>query len=146
MDTSGSPVSGDPLKVPKDRLVLSEHEKMPSIHVSDCTAHILEIFPDVEPDHVTTLVADAIQIYGTGTMEWVLHTLLNDPRRPKVPKRGNENFDDDSNGAEEPSPMNCGINYGDHNRPFVGGQNYAELTLVRLVVSPLFDSHAYIMT
>ena len=74
IDTSGSPVSGDLSEVPQDKLVLSEHEKMGSIHISDCTARILEIFPDVEPDHITALVVDTIQIYGTGTMEWVLHT------------------------------------------------------------------------
>ena len=73
------------------------------------------------------------------------------PGYPKVPpKRGNKNLDEDLNGAERGSPLepvNCGINYGDHNRPFVGGQNYAELALVCLFVSPLFDSRTtYAMT
>jgi hypothetical protein len=140
-DTFGLPVYDDPLEVPQDKLVLLEHEKMAPIHadtVSDCVARILEIFPDVEFDHVTALVTDIIQTYGTRTVARVLHTLLDDPRYPKVQKRANRNLDEDSNSAEEGSPLeqvNCGLNYSDHNRPFVGGQNYAELTLVRLFIS-----------
>ena len=58
----------DPFKVPQDKLVLPEYEKMSPIHadtVSDCVARILETFPDVEADHVTALVTDTIQIYHT---------------------------------------------------------------------------------
>jgi hypothetical protein len=138
--SSGSPVFDDPLEVSQDSFILSEHDKMALIHtdtVSDCATRVLEIFPDVEPDHATALVTDAIEIYGTGTVERVLHTLCDDPRYPKVQKRGNKDLDDDSNSAEgnPQQQVNCGLNYSDHNRPFVGGQNYTELTLVRLFIS-----------
>jgi TRIAD3 protein (E3 ubiquitin-protein ligase RNF216) len=136
IDTSSSSHVFDPFEVSQDKFTLAEHEKMALIHantVSDYAARVLEIFPDVEPDHATALVTDTIEIYGTGTVERVLHTLFDDPRYPKVQKRGNRNLDDDSNSAEGGSPpeqVNCCLNYGDHNRPFVGGENYPELTRV----------------
>jgi hypothetical protein len=46
IDTSSSGLS-------QGRFMLSEHEKMPLIHVdtvSDCVARVLEIFPDVKRD------------------------------------------------------------------------------------------------
>jgi E3 ubiquitin-protein ligase RNF216 len=156
MDTSGLPVV-DPLEVSQesqDRLIPSEHEKMALIHddaVSDCIARVLEILSDVEPYHVTALVTDAIEIYGTGALERVLHTLFDDPRYPKVQKRGNRNLPADNgwNSLEDGSPpeqvyFGCS-NYGDHDRPFVGGQNYVELTLVHLVISLHSLIHIYII-
>jgi TRIAD3 protein (E3 ubiquitin-protein ligase RNF216) len=73
----------------------------------------------------------------------VLHTLFDDPKYTKVQKRGNRK--EGSNSAEEErtsEQVNHGLNYGDPNRPFIGGPNHAELqvTLVRLFISlPFFD-------
>jgi hypothetical protein len=137
--------------VSQDRSILSEHEQIGLVHddaMSDCIMHVLEILPNVKRGHATTLVTDTIKIYGTGTLGGVLHTLLDDPRYLKVQKRGNP-VDSDLNSVEEGSPpeeVNCGLNYGDHNRPFVGGHYYAQLALVHLFISLHSSIHIYAMS
>jgi TRIAD3 protein (E3 ubiquitin-protein ligase RNF216) len=152
ISTLSSSSLGDPLEIRLDR---SPQHEVAQQHfhtknetnlntVSDCVARVLEIIPDVKPDHVTKLVTDTIQIYGTGAVERVLLTLFDDPRHPKVQHVKRDNRKEGSNGTDEGSPLgkvNFGVNYDDHNRPRAGGPNYATLTLVRpfVPVFPFFD-------
>ena len=86
---------------------------------------------------------DTIEIYGIGTVERVLHTLLTQDI-PRSRKGAIGTYSAEEGIPPRPEQVNCGLNYGDHNRPFVGGQNYAELTLVRLLSFRSFI-HIYYM-
>lgn len=47
-------------------------------------AQVLEIIPDVSPDHALSLTQKYYAEYGLTTHEMVLHTLFEDPNYPKV--------------------------------------------------------------
>lgn len=135
------PPDSDPLELLSDHEAKADTDMIDDVDsVSDCVSRVLEIIPDVEPDYLVELVTDSILTYGAGTVEHVLHTMFDDPKFPKVRKTGKGKEDFDIN-AEQDSPkekVNCGLNYGDHNRPFMGGPNYAELTIVRYFLFSLF--------
>lgn len=103
--------------------------------ISDCVASVLEIVPDVEPDHLTSLVTGTISTYGAGVLEHVVHVLLEDPKYPKIDKNGkgkrkpdDENIDTQAGSSKRPK---VDYGYGDMSRISMGGPDYSDLALVR---------------
>lgn len=131
--------TSDPLELPWDSLLFSNREAQactdtkndvnPVLYSSAC---ILEVIPDVDPDHVTALITENIQECGAGVVERVLHTLFDDPRYPKIEKRGimKKVSDGSTEEGSPPDKVNCGFRYDDRNRLFTGGPNYIDLAIV----------------
>ena len=106
--------------------------------VSACVARVLEIVPDVEPDHLTKLVTSAASTHGRSeVLQHVLHILFEDPKYPKSDPEGkgkgkrkradDEDIDKQSGGSKRPK-VDSG--YGDLSRVFTGGPDYPDLALV----------------
>lgn len=100
--------------------------------ISKYVARVLEIIPDVEPDHLLNLVTTCLPTYGDQVVEHVLHSLFEDPTYPKAEKKGKckrKQIDDDPDGHGIPSKRTK-IDYGNKDRPYTGGVHYADLALV----------------
>lgn len=103
--------------------------------VSACVARVLEIVPDVEPDHLTQLVTRAVSTHGSGVLEHVLHVLFEDSKYPKIDAKGkgkrkhadDEDKDAQAGGSKRPK---VDFGYGDLSRAFKGGPDYLDLALV----------------
>lgn len=106
--------------------------------LSGYVARILEIIPDVQPDHLLALVAKFEPSLQGGVVEHVLHVLFEDPTYPKVDRKGKgkrkqteQEAKEGGNEAQGASPpKKTKIDYGDKQRPFRGGAHYSDLALV----------------
>jgi hypothetical protein len=103
--------------------------------VSACVTRILEIIPDVEPDHLTWLVTKAVSTHGSGVLEYVLHGLFEDSKYPKIDAKGKgkrKRADDEDKDAqaEGSKRLKVDFGYGDLSRAFKGGPDYLDLALV----------------
>jgi E3 ubiquitin-protein ligase RNF216 len=82
-------------------------------------ANVLEIVPDVQPDHVTVLVHSYLDGEG-GRMapallvEQILHQLFEDPDYPKVEKKGKKRKNETVTG--EPAATESGRNGGERSK------------------------------
>jgi len=107
----------------------------PEIEVDTTTTYvsrILEIIPDVEPDHVLDLITKSAPTYGAQVVEHVLHILFEDPTYPKVDKKGKgkrKQVHGDLEGDGTPTKK-AKIDYGNKERPYKGGVHYADMALV----------------
>ena len=52
-------------------------------------AQVLEIVPDVHPDHVHALIIQHLPTYFEEVVQPVLHILFEDPTYPKLIEKGN---------------------------------------------------------
>jgi len=110
-------------------------KELDSDPVSACVARVLEIIPDVEPDHLTQLVIRAVSTHGAGVLEHVLHVLFEDSKYPKIDAKGkgkrkradDEDKDTQAGGSKRPK---VDFGYGDLSRAFKGGPDYLDLALV----------------
>jgi len=117
--------------------------------VSASVTHILEIIPDVEPDHLTRLVTNAVSTHGSGVLEHVLHILFEDSKYPKMDAKGkgkrkredDEDKDAQAGGSKRPK---VDFGYGDLSRAFKGGPDYLDLALARLQEDFPFLPKAYL--
>lgn len=103
--------------------------------ISGYVSRILEIIPDVEPDHLLELVTKHVPQYQGAVVEHVLHVLFEDPAYPKVDrtwkgKRKQAQSDLDMEGDNASSPKKPKIDYANKERPFTGGSSYLDLALV----------------
>jgi len=101
-----------------------------------CLARVLEIIPDVEPDHLARLINNALVKHGSArVLEHVLHGIFEKPNYPKVKvnsskkteRAGQNNLTKVVGGASKPK---FDYGYGNKSRPFTGGADYPELALV----------------
>jgi TRIAD3 protein (E3 ubiquitin-protein ligase RNF216) len=113
--------------------------------MSRYVARILEIVPDVDPEHCVSLVTDH-QALGEATIERVLHILFEDSNYPRMKKNGIDKGKRKADGSGEVNGRPNKIAKGSGNakeknadelfmsieRPFTGGINYHDLALVRL--------------
>ena len=98
-------------------------------------ARVLEIVPDVKPDHLTQLVTRAVSTHRTGVLEHVLDVLFEDSNYPKIDANGkgkrkradDEDKDTQAGGSKRPK---VDFGYGDLSRAFKGGPDYLDLALV----------------
>jgi TRIAD3 protein (E3 ubiquitin-protein ligase RNF216) len=110
---------------------------------SATVARVLEIIPDVEPDHLLALVRKHAEEHPAGTLvEHILHMLFEDSSYPRVDRKGKRKKadvgGDGENGVADGDDGNatCSkktkIDYATKSRPFTGGAHYADLALVRM--------------
>ncbi|KAF9468244.1 hypothetical protein BDZ94DRAFT_1154032 [Collybia nuda] len=103
-------------------------------------ARVLEIIPDVEPDHLLALVTKLAPSLQDGVVEHVLHELFEDPAYPKVDKKGKgKRRQTDEDIREEETSLQGGspakrhkVDYSDKTREFRGGIHYTDLALEQL--------------
>lgn len=113
-----------------------------SENLKNSVVRVLEIIPDVDPEHVTKLVAEAISQDEEDVVENVLHILLEDPGYPKVTlkqgtgKRKRENSEDQEAGSSKCAKFE----YDDKPRR---GTHYSDLALVRLSARRIPPTHRY---
>jgi TRIAD3 protein (E3 ubiquitin-protein ligase RNF216) len=99
--------------------------------VSTVVAQVLEIIPDVQPDHLLALVEQHLPTYQAQVLQHVLHTLFEDASYPKVEKKakGKRKVEVE----EDPAPVKkAKIDYGSTERQFQRGRYYVDLSLVSL--------------
>ena len=127
-----------PASLPPPSPVRSPEEIM-----SRYVAQVLEIVPDVDPDHCVGLVADH-QHLNESTVERILHILFEDPDYPRAKR---SNYDDNgkrkTDGSNDNRPnkrakVDRKNNAGNEDdglwmnmkRPVVGGMDYHSLAIV----------------
>ena len=104
--------------------------------VSTVVAQVLEIIPDVHPDHLLALVEQHLPTHQAQVLEHVLHILFEDASYPKVEKKakGKRKVEVE----EDPAPpKKAKIDYGSIERQFQRGRYYIDLSLVSLSLLPL---------
>jgi E3 ubiquitin-protein ligase RNF216 len=127
------PASDDdePKNVPPAPGAQSEGSNVPAMHSVDAyVAQVLEIVPDVEPLHVTSLV----QRFRENVLEQVLHLLFENPDYPKTKNKGKgkrkRTEEDEGLQAGPPPSKTVKIDYASKNRHRLGGTFYDELSIV----------------
>lgn len=131
-----APIDVDNSPLPEPPVLEQAHGTLlNSDPVSACVARVLEIIPDVEPDHLTQLVTGAVSTHGSGVLEHVLHVLFEDSKYPKIDAKGKgkrKYADDGDNDAQAGSSKRLKVDfgYGDLSRAFKGGPDYPDLALV----------------
>lgn len=113
--------------------------------ISRTLAQVLEIIPDVDPAHVTTLInhqlsvqrveenegdVSTVNVYDRA-LQAVLHILFENPGYPKVSKkRKRVDLGDEERSGPSKARIVEEIDYGNKNRQSKGGKYYDELAMV----------------
>jgi TRIAD3 protein (E3 ubiquitin-protein ligase RNF216) len=102
-----------------------------SENLTTSVVRVLEIIPDVDPEHATQLLAETISQDQKGdVVESVLHILLEDPGYPKVALKqatGKRKREDPEDQAEAGPSKRAKFEYDDKPRRRA---NYSDLALV----------------
>jgi hypothetical protein len=115
----------DSLFLPTTSVAANDKEHDP---YSKYLAQVLEIIPDVLPEHALSLIRSYHETHQTGLLEPVLHALFEDQSYPKVDKgKGKRKRDDEETSYREKSRK---IDFGNKDRPQPDGPHYRTLTLV----------------
>ncbi|KIY74350.1 hypothetical protein CYLTODRAFT_416193 [Cylindrobasidium torrendii FP15055 ss-10] len=98
----------------------------------DPLAQVLDIVPDVDPNHAQELIERHRPNYGDKVVEAVLHALFEDRSYPKVTKKR-------KSAAPEPGPskrarMEDAVDYTSTEREHRGGPYYADLAIEQLML------------
>ncbi|TCD66626.1 hypothetical protein EIP91_001093, partial [Steccherinum ochraceum] len=130
---------------PPPRLPTPPPFEPPEDPLSMFVAQVLEIIPDVEPDHVLSLVTLHYEEYKDKVVEPVLHALFEDPNYPKLDKKGKRKRIEPEERGEESSSVAkrrvseapvalpvLELDYADERRPHPPGPYYDELSISRL--------------
>ncbi|RDB24555.1 hypothetical protein Hypma_008324 [Hypsizygus marmoreus] len=100
--------------------------------LSLAVARVLEVVPDVEPDHLTSLIQKFMPTHPNDLVDHVLHTLFEDPAYPKV-KLVDKGKRKETAGGDGQGPRKRNkVDYGDKLRPRNVGVHYLELSLAQL--------------
>ena len=99
------PPAAAPLRAEPSVLIVDPPEGSSKSRMDSYVAQVLEIVPDVLPEHVCTLVERLEPTYKTQVVEHIIHNLFEDPNYPKIDpkgkgKRKREQEDDDGRGAK----------------------------------------------
>ena len=140
----------DGLEAPQPVSLVGADEDLPmAVHLSKASTpdsapnpidiyvvRVLEVIPDVQPEHVRTLLGRHINTHKDGLVELILHMLFEDSNYPKVDKKGKRKRDEgiDANNQElERGKAKIKIDYASKDRPSTGGNFYLDIALVRSV-------------
>ncbi|KAK7043632.1 hypothetical protein VNI00_008243 [Paramarasmius palmivorus] len=120
------------LDVPKD---LEEEQDPATIYL----AQVLEIVPDVQPEHAANLVEQHLrqqQQQNNNVVELILHTLFENPNYPKVDKKGKRKatLSNEQNKDTKKARVSDVIDYATANRAFNGGEHYTTLAIDQLML------------
>ncbi|KAL5476607.1 hypothetical protein ACEPAI_3287 [Sanghuangporus weigelae] len=93
-------------------------------------SQVLEVIPDVQPDHARALLFQYHPSHGTDVVAAVLHYLFEQPY-PRIERnKGKRKREDDGSVETGNAALK---NYGSRDRPFEGGDHYAEIALNQLM-------------
>lgn len=98
---------------------------------------VLEVVPDVLPQHALGLIEMHYPTHKDQVVQWVLQSLFDDPSYPKVEmataeqRKGKRKASEMEDGTEEPPPK-LKIDFSNVDRPKPTGKNYRKLALVSL--------------
>ena len=96
-------------------------------------SQVLEVVPDVQPDHARTLLAQHIQSHGTDVVAAVIHVLFEEPF-PRIERNKGKRRQDETASVGDKSAEN----YGSQHRPFAGGEHYEKVAIVSSLVQKGF--------
>jgi E3 ubiquitin-protein ligase RNF216 len=96
--------------------------------ISQHVASVLEIVPDVDPDHVSNLINTYLP-ERPDVVEHVLHILLEDPMYPKADRKGKRKRSEDNTESDQRSTPRSKIDYESKQRK-TGGPEYANIAMV----------------
>ena len=99
------------------------------------TSQVLEIVPDVVPEHARQLVLQYLNAQKDNVVELVLHVLLEDPLYPKIDKKGKAKRKREPDDPLEGASTRVNVDYGNRDRKGQGGEDYTRLALVRFTYS-----------
>ena len=129
------PMAPDPPPPPQEPPVAPPPAANP---IDTYVAQILEIIPDVQVDHLLTLIMQHLPTSQDNVVQAVLFVLFEDPTYPKVDRKGkrkrvdNETPDEEKGNRSKPK-----IDYGNKDRQFKGGLQYSNLALVSFAIQAL---------
>lgn len=98
-------------------------------------AQVLEIIPDVDPDHVLSLIINQHETYKDKVVEPVLHLLFEDPDYPKADKKGKRKREEEpveSVSVTRRRLVEVEVDYASEVRARPSGTFYQELSIVSL--------------
>lgn len=108
--------------------------EIPEEAMSRYVAQILEIIPDVDPEHCAALVADHFPNLHEATVERVLHLLFEGVSYPKAKKldkgKGKASPPGENDRPRKKAKKDDTTMWLNVDRPFVGGPTYCTLALV----------------
>lgn len=98
-------------------------------------ALVIEVIPDVQPQHALELIEELYPAYGDQVGQWVVQNLFENPSYPKTEgdvsaKGGGKRKASEMEGAAEESPPRVKIDLATVDRPRPTGKNYRMLALV----------------
>ncbi|KAL5526297.1 hypothetical protein ACEPAF_8020 [Sanghuangporus sanghuang] len=94
-------------------------------------SQVLEVIPDVQPDHARALLFQYYPSYRTDVVAAVLHCLFEQPY-PRIERNKCKRKREDDGSVDETGSAAL-KNYGSRDRPFEGGEHYAEIALNQLM-------------
>jgi hypothetical protein len=102
-------------------------------------AQILEIVPDVHPDHALSLITQYHPQYQHEVVQPVLHLLFENPDYPKADRNGKRKIEDPGPGMERDSQRRkLEADWVKNHREGSRGRDYADLAVVRLFLQQSF--------
>jgi E3 ubiquitin-protein ligase RNF216 len=106
-------------------------------------ARILEIIPDVQPTYILSLLEQHAETRQDNVVEVVLHALFEDPKYPKIDKKGKRKREEGDDEGEERGKSKVKVDYGNKDRVKQAGPLYSDIALVFIYSSGRFltDSH-----
>ncbi|KAH8112643.1 hypothetical protein DFH11DRAFT_1511497 [Phellopilus nigrolimitatus] len=101
--------------------------------IDEYLSQILEVVPDVQPEHVVALITQHLPAYGDQVVMTVLHLLFESPY-PKVQRNKGKRKQDADDAESRPPAKAPKKDYGTRNRPYEGGAHYIEMSINQLMI------------
>ncbi|KAJ7109483.1 hypothetical protein C8R44DRAFT_635668 [Mycena epipterygia] len=119
----------------EEAIVVDNLPSPPPDPIPGYVAQVLEIIPDVDPEHAFSLVRQHYPQSGDQVVEPVLHALFEDPTYPKLDKKGKRKRveEDDLPGDARGKPK-AKLDYSSKDREYKGGVHYPDLSLNQLML------------
>lgn len=124
-------------------------------HLDQLIASVLEIVPDVDPDHVKTMFTvnnpDGSIERATELLQPILHSLFesgNYPKKVEAKRKRQEDPDAPVAGPSQPKKRRVEtvvrMNIASRNRPRIYSANYSDLCMVRPIMGHCYKSTDYL--
>lgn len=99
---------------------------------SKMLAQVLEVVPDVQPDHAVELLSQQPNASPDEVVQAVIHALFEAPY-PKVDRKGKRKAVDENAGQHKRARLDES-DYAKLDRPYTGGVYYSDLSMVSLLL------------
>ncbi|KAJ6623544.1 hypothetical protein B0H10DRAFT_1786528 [Mycena sp. CBHHK59/15] len=144
-DEENEPPDLDDLeKLGGDAIVVDNFPSPPPDPIPGYVAQVLEIIPDVDPDHAFSLVQQNFPEFQERVLETVLHALFEDPIYPKADKKGKRKHVEENEQGDARGKPKTKVDYGSHEREYNGGVHYPDLCIEQLMLDFPYIPKAHI--